>query len=310
MSTTHAIERDDAFSADDHWLLELGDGLVASATERPDSPILERFFAGYDKAFVLPDEREELDGFRVCLALNPTCRHWFSRRHTELAMIMTDGMQGPVLGGANFLATAMPDLPGHPPVAMALNYIYVDEQARGRGLSRRLLDAAATLANRAVADGAGTSPAIFIEQNDPLLMSPGEYATDTARSGVDQVDRLRIWERLGARIVDFPYVQPALSASQAHDDSLAYAVLGFPLARMSARYLHDHLESFFAISVLKAARTPDADPVAGGQLRCLRAMAADGEDIALLPMHGALERLRDHANWQPGMPLRAFARMT
>ena len=42
------------FSNDASWLLDLGDGMLARATERPDSPLLARFFAGYDRAFVLP----------------------------------------------------------------------------------------------------------------------------------------------------------------------------------------------------------------------------------------------------------------
>ncbi len=45
--------------------LDLPDGVRALATEDPGSPVLTRFFAGYDRAFVLPDEREELEGFEA-----------------------------------------------------------------------------------------------------------------------------------------------------------------------------------------------------------------------------------------------------
>lgn len=296
------------FGDDARWSVDLGDGLAVSATASPASPVLDRFFAGYDRAFVLPDEREELDGFRACLALNGTCRERYSRLHAELVMIATDGRDGPLLGGANFLSTRMPLVAGHPPVAVALNYIFVDQAARGRGLSRRLLQAVAQLANRAVADGGDARPAIFIEQNDPLLLSEAESARDTARSGTDQVERLRIWDRLGARIVDFPYVQPALSAQQCADDGLAYAAVDFPLPAVSPAYLHDHLQSFFGISVLKGGN-PDQDPVAGAQLRRLQAMAREGRDIALLPLGPALDRLQAGTAGLRGRPLRDIARM-
>lgn len=293
---------------DAQWSLDLDGGLAISATASPASPILDRFFAGYDRAFVLPDEREELDGFRACLALNPVCRERYSRLHAELVMIATDGRDGPLLGGANFLATRMPAADGHPPVAVALNYIFVDRAARGRGLSRRLLQAVARLANQAVEDDGDAWPAIFIEQNDPLLLTEAESARDTARSGTDQVERLRIWDRLGARIVDFPYVQPALSAQQGADDGLAYAAVDFPLPALSPTYLHDHLQSFFSISVLKGG-DPDEDPVAGAQLRRLQAMAREGRDIDLLPLGSALDRLEAGKVGLRGRPLRDVARM-
>lgn len=299
---------DAAFADDARWALELPGGISIAATGSPSSPLLERFFAGYDRAFVLPDEREELDGFRDCLALNGTRPAWATQAHAELAMVATDGAHGALLGGANFLATRMPDVAGHPPVAVALNYIFVEQQARGRGLSRRLLQAVARLANRAVADENAPPPAMFIEQNDPLLLTEAESARDTARSGTGQVERLRIWDRLGARIVDFAYVQPALSARQSADDGLAYAAVGFPLPAIAPNYLHAHLRSFFGISVLKG-RDPGEDAVAAAQLQRLQAMAGDGARIALLPMGNALDRLRDGDAGARGMPLREFARM-
>lgn len=293
---------------DARWTMTVGDALLVEATGDPDSPVLDRFFAGYDRAFVLPDEREELDGFRACLALNESCRHRFGRTHMELVMTVRDGEGGALLGGANFLATAMPAIPGHPPVAVALNYVFVEQAARGRGLSRCLLEAVGRLANRALGfSDEGQWPALFIEQNDPLLLSEQAYAADTARSGVDQVDRLRIWEKLGARLVDFPYVQPPLSAGQNADTSLAYAVVDFPGDRIAADFLHDHLESFFGISVLKGGDPADC-PAAARQLGLLDAMAKAGEAVSLLPMRDALDRLQRDSRWPRGCPLRDYAR--
>ena len=123
-------------SQPDHGFVLPG-GVRVTASADPASPVLGRFFEGYDRAFVLPDEREELDGFEKCLALNRTHRQAFGRTHCELVCVMEDET-GVLLGGINFLATAIAR-PGAPPAAVALNYIYVEEAARGRGLLRQAL---------------------------------------------------------------------------------------------------------------------------------------------------------------------------
>lgn len=307
MEMTYTMDNDDMdFSNDSRWSLDLDDGLVVRGTERPDSPVLEEFFAGYDRAFVLPDEREELEGFRACLTLNPLCRHRFGRRHRELVLVL-NSVEGHLLGGANFLTTYIKEPPpGHPPVAVALNYIYVQHAARGRGLSRLILDAVVRLANRAVglADDA-CWPALFIEQNDPLRLTEAEYATDSSHAGIDQIDRLALWSRLGARLIDFPYVQPALSKNQAANDGLLYAVVRFARNEIDAEYFRAHLESFFGISVLKG-RAPSEDPDAKAQLMLLAEMAQKGEVVAVRAMEPALTRLRALAHLPPIHSFREF----
>lgn len=270
--------------------LKLADGVFVRATDDPASSILEDFYAGYDRAFVLPDEREDLAGFRKCLALNRTHRTAFGRTHCELAAVLEDEA-GRRLGGINFLATAI-DRPGAPRAAVALNYVYVEEAFRGRGLLRQALTAVRVLAARTLdlseKDGA---PVVFIEQNDPLRLTPEEYAADTERSGLDQVDRLAIWARMGAEVVDFPYVQPALSDDQQAEDGLIYAAVDYPGEAVDPGLLHDHLESFFAISVLKG----EAEPSGGAAARQIEALAGRREPVSLLPMAPALDRLRSGA---------------
>lgn len=295
---------------DDGWTRPVGDGLILRATERPDSPLLEHFFAGYDRAFVLPDEREELAGFRACLAINPVSRKRFGRYHRELVMVLDDAATGELLGGANFLATriAAPLPPGHPPVAVALNYLFVEAAARGKGLARLLKSEVGRLANAAVnAPEGAPPPALFIEQNDPLRLSDADYAADSAHTGIDQVDRLAVWAKMGALLVDFAYVQPALSADQDSDDGLAYAVMNMDGGAIDAGYLHDHLESFFGISVLKGG-DPIAEPVAQAQLAALARRAAAGEGVPLLAMQPAINALRALPTRPKGANLRAFAR--
>ncbi len=269
-------------SADLSW--RWNDGVRVTATSDPESPVLRRFFEGYDRAFILPDEREEFDGFVRCLALNATHRDAYGRRHCEVAMVFEEA-DGTLLGGANFLAatTASGDT-----ATVALNYVYVESAARGRGLLRRILaDVRRTALAVLDLTPDGPQPVLFIEQNDPLRLTDEAYAADSGHSGLDQVDRLSIWARIGARVVDFPYVQPALSDEQQPDDSLIYAAIGYPDDAVPARLLHDHLQSFFGISVLKGeAELPD-----GPAAHQLDALATCSDPVALLPMPPALARL-------------------
>lgn len=283
--------------------LALPGGITVTASDDPASAVLPRFFDGYDRAFVLPDEREELGGFVACLALNTSHRHAYGRTHSELVAIFEDGA-GTLLGGANFLATAIDRGAALPPAAVALNYVYVEEAARGRGMLRVILGAVRQLALIALGiDIEGPAPAIFIEQNDPLRLTAEEYAADTAHSGTDQVDRLAIWARVGTRIVDFPYVQPALSAAQQADDGLIYAAVDYPGEAVDAGLLHDHLQSFFGISVRKGAKEAPGG-VAAAQLADL---AARGAPVALLPMEPALGWMRAGRSTEPFDSFRTLA---
>src|SRR5690606_33167072 len=92
---------------------------------------------------------------------------------------------------------------------------------------------------------------LFVELNDPLLMDARAYALDSEVAGIDQFDRVAVWARLGARILDFDYVQPPLSPGQSADTGLMLGVVDPPAPRLDACILGGHLERFFAISVLK-----------------------------------------------------------
>jgi len=288
MTTSRSNQRPCEWNSDAYWRRVIDDDLHVAATTQADSPVLQRFFAGYDRAFVLPDEREEIDGFECCLALNSKWRHSLNRTHCELVVVFSDA-KGAALGGANFLATKLTAHPAGPSVAIALNYVFVEPAARGRGLLRRIIAAVRTLALDAVEAAPGdVPPAIFIEQNDPLRMTEEQYAIDSEHSGTDQVDRLAIWANVGARIVDFPYVQPALSANQSPDNGLIYAAVDYTGNTIPVWLLREHLESFFSISVLKGnAATGDA--TANAQIEALNERA---EPIALLSFDKAIVRLR------------------
>lgn len=280
----------------------LANNLRLRTSEDPASPVLKAFYAGYDRAFVLPDERENLDGFVDCLRLNQTLPSLFGRYHSEQVLVVTEA-DGALLGGANFLAIGM-TAPGGPPVSLALNYVFVEAAARGRGLARVLIDAVQRMAALALTGSdRGPEPAVFIEQNDPLALSAAEYAADTAHAGIDQVDRLAIWSSLGARLVDFPYVQPALSADREPDDGLIYAALRFPWDSISPAWFHDHLQSFFGVSVRKGAPLAD-DPVSMSQLN---ALAARTEPVRMIEVDRAIAALKAGGRPAGAINFRQFA---
>jgi hypothetical protein len=262
----------------------------------PNGPELDRFFGGYDRAFVLPNEKEELSGFRECLALN-----FGSERarlaaqfgsFTELVLVLEQGGgERALVGGANFICFPLPPDAGNGALLCAnLNYAYVMPEVRRGGYLRRLLQATEQAIRRVYpSQGNGLQPLlIFLEMNDPLRMDPEAYAEDSRHSGLDQIQRIGIWSRLGIRIVDFDYVQPPLSSEQEPDDTLLFGVLGAASAALPSRILLSHLARFFGISVLKG-NDPCADTTAARQLRELQALAASGATIALLDPRPWLE---------------------
>ena len=66
----------------------------------------------------------------------------------------------------------------------------MQDQAKAAGWTLTVLDL----------DPDGPAPVLFIEQNDPLRLTAEAYAADSDHSGLDQVDRLAIWARMGAEV--------------------------------------------------------------------------------------------------------------
>jgi hypothetical protein len=282
-------------------------GLSYEATTSA-SPVLEDFFAAYDSAFVLANEKEGLAGFAACLELNHGARHEALRARygpsREYVVAVRDA-QDAVVGGLNFIAFPVIDPDGGgQALSLNLNYIFVAPAQRRGGVFKTM---AAELPALAMALFAHTNPGdlpaptgahspqprvyVFIEQNDPYRMTPEDYARDSLATGLDQLARIALWARRGARIVDFDYVQPALSEGQEADRTLVYAVLGVEAPALHPDLLRQHLERFFAISVLKG-RDPHSCAEAHRQLAQLEDLAAAGGRIALLEMKDVSEMPR------------------
>lgn len=293
-------------------------GLLIEATTTSSDGILDQFYRDYDAAFVLPNEKESIAGFAECLALNAHEAYaGLARRFgpfREFVLVARERAAGPRIGGANFIAFPLRQSEGFDATILALhlNYVFVNPPARRRGYFTRLVRDLPDIALRLLAetnaadlpsawcaprrDGSSALPQtlVFIEQNDPYRMPRQAYELDTRYTGLDQFARIAIWSNLGARIIDFPYVQPPLSAHQAADDNLVLAVLGAEGGRLDACILQAHLERFFGISVLKGA-DPLLQPDAARQLRALAQSCAQKESLPLLSA-GSLPDIR------PGEP--------
>lgn len=275
------------------WFSISTSGCRIHLTTNPDSPILQQFYNEYDKAFVLAQEKEDFDGFQACLRLNSTEAYApLSLRflpYCEVVLLM-ESPDGEIIGGANFVTFAH-----ELAITVNLNYIFINRRFRRKGLFRELV-ATINLEARHLFQANDTVPGlIFVEQNDPLKMSTEDYERDSQHSGIDQYDRLAIWSRLGARLVDHDYAQPALSPGQGADDSLILAVLGIQSSRLDSCLLLNHLRAFFGISVLKGADL-STEIVAIQQLNILTPVCADGGSIRLLDYPTPL----DYANNSAG----------
>lgn len=260
---------------------DLGDGVVAHVFTHQDDPRLPRFFDAYDAAFILEDEKEELGGFKACLALNEGAEYerlaGLYGPYREIVILLTEGRDGHVLGAANFIAFAGDGAA----LTVSLSYIFVAGSERRRGHFSRLMPLVTAEAKTSFKwSGDVPEPLVFIEMNDPVKMAPEDYALDSTHAGLDQVDRLKIWQRRGARIIGIAYRQPALSAQQTADADLLLGVLGAPGDSLSACLLYAHMRRFFGVTVLKGA-DPAGSPVAAAQLDRLSAACQRGERIAL-----------------------------
>lgn len=276
----HAL---DLNSLPEDWTHLTEDGLRLELTTRFGGEVFDEFFQAYDKAFVLPDEKEEASGFEAALDLNhgEPYRRLSARfgPYREVCLTVQDGEQ--FVGGANFFATIC-NAAGNGPVPTSnLNYIFVGQGTRGRGYLKRIIAAIqALIPHLFKADKPLVPGLMFVEQNDPFRLTTEQYRLDTEVSGIDQFDRLSIWGRAGARIVNHAYVQPPLSDDQEADHTLALSVIGAAGASISACILRDHLERFFAISVLKGVETQE-EATALGQLRHLSTLCSAAQVVGL-----------------------------
>lgn len=306
MSTTDSVS---VASDGSRFSLISASGLKIDASTNAGDGVFDDFYLDYDKAFVLENEKESYEGFTDCLALNGGDA--FSRlvdqfgAFREFVIVVRNTQTGARIGGANFIAFLLRRSVNSSDtlLSMNLNYVFINPAFRRGGFFKQLVSDLPDIALRLFAaanphdlqikrsSSGSRHPNIsrelimFIEQNDPYRMSRADYERDTQFTGLDQFARIGIWQRLGAKIVDFSYAQPPLTSKQSADVNLVCGVLGVRSEMLDACLFRSHLERFFGISVLKGA-DPMQEPTAAQQLAELARMCADHEPVRLLGAGG------------------------
>jgi GNAT superfamily N-acetyltransferase len=133
-------------------------------------------------------------------------------------------------------------------------YIVTHPGVRGRGLGRTLFDhRKAVLDGEAATRGQSACSGLFIEADNPRR-TPAHFVEAERETALDTVERLRLFDHLGFRRVDLPYVQPPLASGKQAIDymDLLFAAWQPPsLLQIPADWVFDTLEPVWS------AWTPD-----------------------------------------------------
>ena len=233
------------------------------------SPFHDEAFAAlyaiYSDLFPLADEREPPSAFRELAELNGRadiqrlCGPW-----REFVFGMRLDKQRPLIGGNVFGVTTGPaHLQFGCQASVHDIYLFVHPDARGHGAmtdAKAHMEAQALLTFGLDERAGKLPPLIFLEVNNPTLMSSSEIELDTARSGIDPYRRYLSWKRSGFRPLDFRYVQPALRPDASAIRYLNLFCSAGGIDGIPADVVRAHLSAFISISVLKgrpAAENPD-----------------------------------------------------
>ena len=208
-----------------------------------DLTLLQRFYSEcLIPAFPDPDERDSLETIEEYLR-QEQCGALAAKRYH---VIVAANRDVPVAGSvSNYLSE---------PNAGVIEFLLVDPAQRRTGLATRLREfTERTLAADAQRSGHPIGWVVG-EIDDP-------FRTPRSPAGFDPFSRAWIWHRWGYRMLDFPYIQPALSGEQSAVETLLL---------MAKTYAPEFARSIPAHHVLTLLReylrwgmgiaTPDEDP--------------------------------------------------
>ncbi|HEV7662293.1 MAG TPA: hypothetical protein VGQ62_02065, partial [Chloroflexota bacterium] len=158
-------------------------------------------------------------------------------------------------------------------------YIVADSTRRGTGLGRRLFERRkALLDEQARAYGYPACSGLFIEADNPDR-TPADLVDAERETALDPRERLRLFDHLGFRKVDVPYVQPPLATGK---QPIAYLDLLF------APWRQQHTDRIAAATVFATVEPVwsawSAD--AAAHLAALRRLVTTAE-VALEPLGDA-----------------------
>lgn len=167
-------------------------------TSRPeDLALLGRFYTSlYVAEFPDPDERESLENMERYLRLKS--EGWYGQNNYHI-LIMNAGDDLVAASISDYLADAN---------AGVIEFLVVALPWRRRGIGGKMLAwTEETLAADAHRHSGKPLACIAAEMNNP-------FREGTVADNLDPFDRAVIWTKWDYRVIDFPYVQPALSENQ------------------------------------------------------------------------------------------------
>jgi GNAT superfamily N-acetyltransferase len=180
-----------------------------STSHESDVRLLGRFYAEcFTPAFPDPDERESLENFEIYLQVKQRGMFGANNYHVIVA---TDG-DIPIAGS---IAAYMAE-----PNAGAIEYLLVNPDRRGGGLATRMLKFTEAALDADARRNGQPIALIIAEIDDPFRTprSPGSF---------NPFNRASIWHNWGFRMLNFPYLQRALTPDQSAMDSLMLIAKNF-----------------------------------------------------------------------------------
>ena len=231
---------------------------------------LSRFYRErYVRAFPDANERESLANMKRYLRLK--ARGWYGKNNYH---IVVAELAGRPIGGSVFDFLARPN-------AGVIEFLFIGGRYRGRGFGKALLDETTRLLRRDSRARLGKPlSAIVAEMNDP-------FRPAATPDNMDPFDRCELWGKWGFKRIQFPYVQPALSARQRPVDCLALIAkrLDDPSASScSAAWVAAVVREYMRW----AMRIPDADRNA--EYRAMAAYLERRRRIPLMPLQSYVGR--------------------
>lgn len=247
------------------------DSLQRKMINRPGDSDFPELYAFYSTFFTLPDETETFEGFETTLKLNtdPRLMERFGP-HEETWLFLREPNEGKIIAGVDFSTYLLPPAIRENYGISATNhiiYIFVKPEYRSLGVASHLLQ----LAEEYAVKFAGNQEEVlfFCEQNAPELMTAEEYFHDNLNALIDQCERLKWWDRLGYKRLNFNYVQPPLNPGMSPCVNLSLNVRAGNRSEIPSALVREHLERFFVIAVYKG-RDASGDPGFQRQMQWLR----------------------------------------
>jgi GNAT superfamily N-acetyltransferase len=204
--------------------------------DSPEDADLTALSALMNLTFPDPNSVLGLDRMQEFLAAN---RPGAPRRFCILVATDPDGT---VVGGTVFSYVARS-------ICGFSEYLLVDRPARGTGLGRALFEARKeVLDQEARRNGHDGCRGVFIEVDHPLRV-PADFAAAERETAMEAWERLRLFDHLGFRRVDVPYVQPPLAVDKQPIDYLDLLFAPWPpdaVTSIPTAWVLDTLEAIWS----------------------------------------------------------------